>query len=216
MSPSPIRAIVITGGEMCTTPHCGTSDVVIAADSGYDHAVAFDIPVDLLIGDLDSISHSGLTHARNAGVEVEQHPADKDHTDLELALDAAIVRGATSVDIHGGEGGRLGHLLSVALSTSHPTLAAIDVTWHTGTGIVRTATPEHAVSFSAAVGETISLLPVGDAHGITTSGLRWQLTNATLGRGATRGVSNVAEADQIHIEVADGAVLVIQEGTILR
>ena len=214
MSPSPIRAIVIAGGEMRTTPRCGASDVVIAADSGYDHAVAFDIPVDLLIGDLDSISHSGLAHARNAGVEVDQHPTDKNDTDLDLALRAAIVRGATSVVIHGGEGGRLGHLLSIALSTSHPSLAAVDVAWHTGTGILRTATPEHTVSFSAAVGETITLLPVGDAHVVTTSGLRWHLTNATLERGATRGVSNVAETDQIHVEVADGAVLVIQEGTI--
>jgi thiamine pyrophosphokinase len=214
MSTSPIRAIVIAGGEMRTIPHVGPSDYVVAADSGYDHAVEFDITVDLLVGDLDSISHSGLAHALKLGVEIDEYPSDKDDTDLELAMRAAIASGASSVAIHGGEGGRLAHLLGIALSTSHQGLAEVDVAWHTDTGIVRAATPQRSVTLSADVGETITLLPVGDAHGVTTSGLRWPLAGATLDRGATRGVSNVAMKDQIHIEVGEGAVLVIQEGTI--
>jgi thiamine pyrophosphokinase len=214
MTTSPNRAIVIAGGEMRTTVHVEPSDYVIAADSGYDHAVESDIPVNLLVGDLDSISDSGLAHALRSGVKIDEYPTDKDDTDLELALRAAIASGAGSVAIHGGEGGRLGHLLSIALSTSHLSLAAVDVAWHTDTGIVRAATPQRSVTLSADIGETITLLPVGDAHGVTTSGLRWPLTDATLDHGATRGVSNVATKDQVHIEVGEGAVLVIQEGTI--
>jgi len=214
MTPSPIRAIVIAGGEMRTTAHVEPSDYVIAADSGYDHAVEFDITVDLLVGDLDSISHSGLAHALKAGVEIDEYPTDKDDTDLELALRAAIASGAVAVAIYGGEGGRLGHLLSIALSTAHQGLEAVDVAWHTDTGIVRAATPQRSVTLSADDGETITLLPVGDAHDVTTSGLRWPLTGATLNQGTTRGVSNLATKDQIHIEVGEGAVLVIQEGTI--
>jgi len=216
MTTSPARAVVIAGGEIHTTPAIGPDDLVIAADSGYDHAVALAVPVDLLVGDLDSISVTGLEHARRTGVEIEEHPADKDNTDLELALRAAIARSAASIDVYGGEGGRLGHLLSMALSTAHPSLAAADVTWHTGTGTVRAATPQHPISFSAAIGELVTLLPVGTADGVTTTGLRWALDDATLEQGTSRGVSNEAVSDRVSIEVDEGAVLVIQEGPVSR
>jgi len=212
MTTSPDRTIVFAGGELHTAPVAGPGDLVIAADSGYDHALALGIPVDVLIGDLDSISPTGLEHARSSGVEVIQHPTDKDDTDLELALRAAMDRGATTVDIHGGEGGRLGHLMSVALSTTHPERERINISWHTGTGIVRSAMPQNPVVFSATTGEVVTLIPVGKADGVTTKGLRWSLDDAALERGSSRGVSNETIAEQITIEVGEGAVLVVAEG----
>lgn len=211
MTTSPPRALVIAGGELHTTPAVDPDDLVIAADSGYDHALALGIEVDLLVGDLDSISATGLEHARRFGVSVEEHAVDKDNTDLELALQAAIVRGATTIDIHGGEGGRLGHLLGVALSTARPTAEPVDISWHTRTGIVRAAMPQHPAGFTTAVGEIVTLIPIGDAHGVTTKGLRWSLDDATLAQGTSRGVSNEATSQQVNVEVGEGTVLVIAE-----
>lgn len=205
--------VILAGGRMDTTPTVSEADLVIAADSGYDHAMERSISVDILIGDLDSISPTGLQHARDNGVTIEEHPREKDDTDLELAIRAAIVREATTISIYGGEGGRLGHLLGVALSTTHPGLASTDIAWHTATGIVRTVTRDHDVAFQTSIGQLVTLLPVGDAHGVTTTGLRWSLDNATLERGTSRGVSNESVSNRVTINVSDGAVLVIQEGT---
>ena len=204
--------VILAGGEMDANPSIADTDLVIAADSGYDHAMERSISVDVLIGDLDSISPTGLQHARDNRVTIEEHSRDKDDTDLELAIKAAIVREATSIRIYGGEGGRLGHLLSVALSTTHPGWAPVDIAWHTATGIVRTATPTHRVAFQTPIGQFVTLLPVGDAHGVTTTGLRWSLDNATLELGTSRGVSNESILEHVAIEVGCGAVLVIQEG----
>jgi thiamine pyrophosphokinase len=208
------RAVVIAGGELHTAPHVGTTDLVIAADSGYDHAVALGISVDVLVGDLDSISSAGLDHARAASVEIEQHPRDKDETDLDIAVGLAIDRGVKAIAIHGGEGGRIAHLLTVALATSHPRWLLCDVSWHTGTGIVRTAAQDHPVTFSCEPGETVTLVPIGEACGVTTEGLRWPLENACIERGSSLGVSNESISQHVRIEVGEGAVLVILEGPI--
>lgn len=204
--------VVITGGELHTSPMVDVGDFVIAADSGYDHALAHGIAVDLLVGDLDSISPAGLAHAHDTGTPIDQHPMDKDDTDLELALRLAIERGTTSIAIYGGEGGSIAHLLAVALSQANPMWAANDVVWHTRTGTVRTATGGHTVKFSCDIGDTVTLVPAGGASGVTTAGLRWKLSNARLMAGTSLGVSNKATASVVTVEVDGGAVLVIHEG----
>jgi thiamine pyrophosphokinase len=216
MTTTKTRTVILAGGEMNTSPTMSDADLVIAADSGYDHAMERSIPVDVLVGDLDSISPTGLQHARDNGVVIEEHSQDKDDTDLELAIRAAVLRETTTIDIYGGEGGRLGHLLGVALSTAHPGWGSMDIAWHTATGIVRTATRDHSVAFQAPIGQIVTLLPVGDAHRVTTKGLRWSLENATLERGTSRGVSNESVSDHVTIDVGSGAVLVIQEGAEIK
>jgi thiamine pyrophosphokinase len=211
MTTSPIRAVVIAGGEIHTTPTIESDDLVIAADSGYDHALSLGIQVDLLIGDLDSISPTGLDHVRAHRVETLEFPKDKDNTDLELALRAALDRGATTVAIHGGEGGTIAHLLGVALSIIHRDWEEIDVVWHTGTGIIRPATRNRSIEASVEVGDTITIIPVGDVRGVTTSGLRWPLENASMEYGTTLGISNEATATTVTVAVDEGALLVIQE-----
>jgi len=211
MATSPIRAVVIAGGDIDTTPAIESDDLVIAADSGYDHAMSLGIQVDLLIGDLDSISPTGLDHARNHDVEIMEFPRDKDSTDLALALRAAVDRGATTVDIHGGEGGTIAHLLGVALSITHRDWEEIDVVWHTGIGIIRPATRNRSTEASVEVGDTITIIPVGDVRGVTTSGLRWHLESTSMENGTTLGISNEATATTVTVAVDEGALLVIQE-----
>ncbi|MDK1018610.1 MAG: thiamine diphosphokinase [Actinomycetota bacterium] len=212
MSTARARIVIITGGDLLIEPAVEDADFVIAVDSGYDHAMARAIHVDLLVGDMDSITPGGRDHAVACGVVIEEYPGDKNETDLEIAIGAAVSRGATSIDIYGGEGGRLGHLLGIALSTAGPKWHSANLTWHTRTGSLRTATPGRPVTLPTSVGEIVTLLPVGDVHGVTATGVRWPLTDASLTLGTTRGVSNEATQAYVTIEVGDGTLLVIQEG----
>src|SRR5262245_46705744 len=70
---------------------------VIAADSGLGVAHGLGVEVDLLVGDLDSVDAAAIEAAEAAGTVVERHPAEKDATDLELALDAAVAQGARRI-----------------------------------------------------------------------------------------------------------------------
>ena len=87
------------------------ADVVIAADRGYKLAVAAGCVVELLVGDLDSLSAPTVERAAEAGVPIERHPIDKDQTDLELALTyACAVPGVNRIVVFGAAGGRFAEL----------------------------------------------------------------------------------------------------------
>jgi thiamine pyrophosphokinase len=59
-------------------------------------------------------------------------------------------------------------------------------------------------------GDIISLIPIGGATTVTTTGLQWELDNDTLQSFASRGVSNVANGESITISVTDGLLAVIE------
>lgn len=207
------QVVIVAGGDLRTRIPSPGGAIVIAADSGYDHAHAAGIPVDVLIGDLDSISPTGRRHAAATGVVVTEHPADKDFTDLELALRIAVDRGATSIDVYGGEGGTVGHLVAGALALTSSLLDGIDVRWHVESGTVRVARPGHPVSVSGTPGDVITIVPVGNLVGVTTTGLQWQLDGDALDAGSTRGVSNRLEQSPATVRTDAGTALVIVEGT---
>jgi len=58
-------------------------------------------------------------------------------------------------------------------------------------------------------GDIVGVLPFGgDAHGVTTSGLRWALSNDVLAVNSSRGISNRAMSSDVHVAVESGRLLV--------
>ena len=92
---------------------------VVAADGGVDVAQALGQRVDVVVGDLDSVSVGGLEKAEAGGARVERHPAEKDATDLDLALETAASMGRELVVV-GFDGGRLDHLVAGLLALATP------------------------------------------------------------------------------------------------
>ena len=111
--------LVVTGGPPPTNPGpLPRHNLVIAADSGAEHAPALGLTVDVLVGDMDSVDPTLLADLETAGCRIERHPVDKDETDLELALGAAIRLGASSVTVITSAGGRPDHAMVNALTAS--------------------------------------------------------------------------------------------------
>lgn len=184
------------------------ADLVIAADSGLDLANLLGVEVDLLIGDLDSVSPEGLAAAREAGMEIEEHPAEKDATDLELSLAAAVRRGAARIVVVGGGGGRIDHFLANAMLLASPGWAEIDVEWLVDAAHIIAI--RHEATIDGAPGDVLTLLAIGEpADGVTTEGLRYELTNDVLLASSTRGVSNEFVEGSVAIRVRNGVLLAI-------
>lgn len=201
--------LIFAGGELgeLTAP-LPEADYVIAADSGLDHARRLGRDVDLVVGDLDSVSEEGLEAARRAGIEIEQHRADKDATDLELSLAAAVRHGAARIVIAGGGGGRIDHLLANAMLLASPGWADVDVEWIVDSAHIL-AIRQHA-TIHGTPGDTLTLLAVGEpADGVTTSGLEYELSDDVLLASSTRGVSNVLAAAEVTISLRNGVLLAI-------
>ncbi|MFQ5523853.1 MAG: thiamine diphosphokinase [Acidimicrobiia bacterium] len=181
------------------------ADLVVAADGGYDSATRLGVVVDVVVGDLDSISTTELPHR----IVVERHPRDKDATDLELALELVARDRPDRVVVVGGSGGRLDHELATAALLCSPRWRGFDeLDWITERGRAHVVWRRRVLHGD--VGATVTLLPVGgDAEGIHTRGLRWNLEGERLAVGSSRGVSNVMEAPVADIRLASGCLLVV-------
>ncbi|MFO7298773.1 MAG: thiamine diphosphokinase [Actinomycetes bacterium] len=177
--------------------------LVIAADGGHRLADALGWRIDVLVGDLDS------TGTVPEGVNVQAHPTDKDATDLELALELAVARDPRRIVVVGGAGGRLDHELAVAGVIASTRWAGVgEIDWVSGRGrshVVRGTRRLHGE-----VGATLTLLAMGGpVTGLTTSGLHWELRDATLHPGSSLGVSNYLERTAVEISVGSGTLLAV-------
>jgi thiamine pyrophosphokinase len=208
-------ALVFAGGEPLPAELArrlpGADALVVAADSGLEHARALGRRVDLVVGDFDSADPDVVAAAEAEGTTVERHPVAKDQTDLELALRAAAARGASRIVVVGGYGGRLDHFLANALALAGPAADGVAVEWVTGEALVTVVRSEAEIAGEP--GDLCSLLAVGGpARGVRTQGLRYPLEGEDLAPGSTRGVSNELTGTVAHVSVEAGTVLAVQPG----
>jgi thiamine pyrophosphokinase len=209
--------IVASAPELEIAPyqeHIRTADLLIAADGGALPLLRAGIIPHVAIGDMDSIDAAGLAALEAHGITPQRFPREKDETDLELALLYAAAAGATAIDILGAMGGRWDHTLANVALLALPELRerrARLLADRQTLFLVR-----DAAVLEGQAGDTISLLPLaGDAHGITTKGLRYPLDDATLRYERARGVSNVLLAPPGSVSLRQGLLLVVHSAGLL-
>lgn len=234
---TPNRFLLLVGGDERRSDAAAvgrdlSAEVVVAVDSGLHLALGLGLRVDHVVGDMDSVDPSALAAAEAAGARIHVHPADKDATDLELALELvlALQRVSTvdpgptastcpsavvpSLHVVGGGGGRLDHLIGDLFLLSGPRLRSWHVSARFGGAAVSVVWPGTTREVRGVPGEQVSLLPVhGAASGVTTSGLRWPLVEGHLVAGTSRGISNELDESVATVSVETGTVVVVQPGT---
>lgn len=181
------------------------ADSILAADGGFDVAVDLGFKVDVLVGDLDSIAAELVPR----DVMVERHPAEKDATDLELALELAVGESPDRVVVAGGGGGRLDHELAVASLLCSPRWSGVgEIDWLSGRGWAHVVNGHRRLHGD--VGATVSLLAFGGpAMGVRTKGFKWNLDGETIYPGSTRGLSNELVSPIGDIRVEQGCLLAV-------
>jgi thiamine pyrophosphokinase len=183
---------------------------VVAADSGVDTALALGLHVDVVVGDLDSVTAEGLRAAADAGARVVRHPVAKDATDLALALHEALALDPDRIVVVGGSGGRLDHLLAGALALADPAFAGVEVRAHLGPATIHVVHGPGSRTLDGDVGDLLTLVPVGGrAEGVRTTGLRYPLRDEPLEPASTRGVSNVVESRPATVTLTAGVLLAV-------
>ena len=212
-----MKVVVVAAGDLAPGDVAGLddADVVIAADGGGESVVRVGRRPDRLVGDLDSVDPETVARLEAAGTTVERHPADKEASDTELALRAALDAGATSVVLLGATGGeRLDHELANLLLLVDPSFAGLPVTAVHGDTTMRAVRAGERLALAGRIGDLVTLLPIGgEAVGVTTTGLRWTLRDAVLRLGGSRGLSNQVVAPPAAVAVDRGALLVVEIST---
>ncbi len=187
-------------------------DFIIAADGGARHAIALGITPNIIIGDLDSLNVERLTF----NAEIIQSPADKNETDLELAIQHAIALNPEQIIILAALGGRLDQTLgNIALISDlrlFDKLRASPSTFdlRLDDGIEEVFFCGDECNIKGANGDIVSLIPwQGEVIGIITTGLKWALQNETLYPHKTRGISNEMMNDTATIQIKSGLLLIV-------
>jgi thiamine pyrophosphokinase len=211
----PPAAVIVAGGDPVPPdglPQLPAPRFVIAADGGLHAARDLGLAVDLVVGDFDSASVEAVAWAEDQGAALERHPTDKDATDLQLALEAALDRNLSPAVVLGGAGfDRIDHFMANALLLAQPRYRGLRPQWWVKGAHVA---PVHGhLEINATPGDLVTLLPIGGpATGVTTTGLRWPLAGETLEPGSTRGVSNEMTGTSAGVEVTTGTLLAIHTG----
>jgi thiamine pyrophosphokinase len=209
-----MRALLV-----CAAPAPGASallpglaaeaDLVVAVDGGGSVCLEARVVPDIVLGDFDSLPSADLDRLVLQGASVIEYPADKDASDLELALVEVRSRGANSVVITAASTGRLDHTLAVLAVLSsvadlrpHLVEPELDV-W------VLSPSGCSSIGLSGA-GATISLMPCGASATVSACGCVWELAETELDPSSSLGLSNRIGPDgRATIGVSRGVVLLL-------
>ena len=208
-----MRALLV-----CASPVVGSSsllarlaedaDLVVAVDGGGSLCLEAGIVPDMVLGDFDSLPAIDLQRLRTSGAEVLEFPAEKDASDLELAVAEARSQGATSVVVTAASSGRPDHYLAVlgVLASARdlrPTIVEPEAEmW-------LLSVEGRASLVLSGADATISLIPFGGSAVVSARGVQWELKDAILKADSSTGLSNRIDSKGLaRICVATGIVLV--------
>ena len=204
-----MRALIVLGGDLPSPQllrRCADeAELTIAADRGLEAFEAAGMLPDLLLGDMDSVSAAALARGEGS-TEMERLPCEKDDTDGGHAMEVALSRGATEITILGALGGRMDHALAnlMLLMRAHEGGAFAQILDER----VRIVRIDGEITLRGAKGDTISLIHIGTARGVTLSGCYYHAQEAlTFDFVHPLGVSNVVTKDEASITVREGDLL---------
>lgn len=118
-----IKVAVVAGGDLDLM--MTGFDVFVGVDAGSLFLLKHNLPLDMAVGDFDSVSAEELQWIKAEAKSLTQAPAEKDDTDLELALKTVFEQyPEAQVSVLGAFGGRLDHMMSNLFLASEPSLAS--------------------------------------------------------------------------------------------
>ena len=227
-----MTAYIITGGDVLLENiniEPSEDDIVIAADSGYETARKLKLPVNVLIGDMDSIKVD-----LPKSVEVIKLPTEKDVTDTEAAVELALEKGADTLCIVGGIGTRVDHTLAslgiledmeglfsaplgkrrkfFGLAKQARFSRRIYATLTNGYNRVRFIRNDSVIIPRSPYFKYLSIICADEfVKGVTVDGVKYPLKNATLSRRQQYySVSNEINGNCAFVSVRNGGIYIIE------
>lgn len=217
-----MRYVIVTGGPLPSkaadviSGFAGEPDTkIIACDSGCDYLTKISVIPSVVIGDMDSITGEGLEFINANNIPVEKYPVEKDWTDTEIALMKTDIN--DEVILVCPVSGRIDHVIANLGLVIKYRSEGRKVTVTDGITVCLPLAGEDRAECSVRSynGEaSVSLIPCSfDAPvtGVTTEGLYYPLSDATLTAGTSFSFSNhpVEGAEMISVSIKSGRLLLV-------
>lgn len=208
------RVVIIANGDLADLEFYRgmfrAGDYIICVNGGTGYALALGIKPDLIIGDLDSLAPEDKRALERLETQIIMHPKEKDASDLELAVDHAVLLQPVEILIIGALGGkRIDHAYINLLLLYKPLLSGIPAVIIDEYQEVALVKDELIIEGNP--GDCLSLFTLTpETNGIVTEGLQYPLKNEILHFASTRGLSNILTVSRAKITIDSGLLLVIR------
>jgi thiamine pyrophosphokinase len=208
-------ALIIANGEACSEDLLGQllewSPFVLVLDGAIDRVLNRGIKIDVLFGDFDNLNID-LEDLRSSQFPIEIiHAPDQEKTDLEKAIEFLIERDFPAANIVWATGKRADHtMVNIANLPKYSGQIKLKMVDDHSCIFPILPFPNIFIKWYKK-GSTISLMPIGEATGITTKNLKYSLYSETLKLGHRNGSSNEAIEDgEVHISYQTGDMLIME------
>ncbi len=205
------RCIIITSyihGHIHDLVDLQPEDFILCADGGAKLALEEGLVPSLVIGDFDSNQGFAVADLPPT-IPVQVHPVQKDYTDTGLCLAYAVENGFQDILVLGGFGGREDHTMANLQNLFHYHRPGIRLTMRDAQNMALPVVNQ-SLSLPCAKGWRLSVFShSAQSLGVTLRGVLYPLEGGTLSSNFPLGVGNSALADEVFIEVKEGALLVM-------
>lgn len=180
-------------------------EYVICADGGLEKAEYLNLSPDIIIGDLDSVTPSALKQYEVT--EIVKYPAEKNYTDMELAIEHAANKGYKDIVLVGATGSRLDHTMANIFLIEAYYKKGVKIKIIDNNNLVQIVTDKMEIRYKK--NYFVSIIPMTDIiEGITLEGFKYPLYNVNVQRGSTLCISNQILEDKGIISLSKGNALV--------
>ena len=174
------------------------------------NALKLGIFPNVIVGDMDSLPDSIVNDMKAEGVEIIRHPVKKDKTDLELALEIAIKRGAKEILLLTVLGGRLDQQMANIMLLTRPEWQSARLGLVQDNQRAWLLRGPDEITLEGKPGDTLSLVPLCTLlKGIDISGAEWPMQNGEVKMGSTHTISNSFSGNEVTVKIQSGLGLVI-------
>lgn len=213
-APKEFTLLLVDGEETNTEvlfQLASSATAIICTDGAAEVARKHGFKVNVIIGDLDAITADTLAFYKAQGTTILKE-TEQETDDLEKAL-RYLVRSGFNGDLHLANltGGRIDHtLVNLSVLTRYNDLFRSMIAYHENFELSFITSKRPQLKLNVEVGKLVSLIPLPEAVGVTTSGLKYPLTDATLTFGVREGLSNEIIGEGF-VSITSGSLLALTE-----
>ncbi|WP_326909262.1 thiamine diphosphokinase [Sedimentibacter sp. MB31-C6] len=185
-------------------------ELIICADGGLSKAEILGLVPDIIIGDFDSVNYSILKKYEDMNVEIIKYPAEKDYTDMELAIDLAVNKGYKDMIILGATGTRLDHTMANMLLLEKYYKQGIKIKIIDNNNIIQIISDDTKLTLQYKKNYFISIVPITEEiNDLTLKGFKYPLNKVNVKRGSTLCISNEINVKVSEVTLRSGTAFLI-------
>jgi len=186
------------------------TDFIIGVDRAAFWLIKHGVVPHVAIGDFDSTNRGELEQIQKFIPTVKKYSPEKDFTDTELALNYAIKKKPSSVIVYGASGTRLDHTMGTLHLLERCQKLGIPAVFRDQTNEVLIVGRGRTILNKREGSRYVSVLPITHSIQITLAHFKYEITQKTIIRGQTIGISNEFSGRKATITVHRGLAFVIQ------